>query len=80
VKTGGIWDVKNLRDHSGRKLYPDGQAFGDFHYGALAYAYGFTWGETYNGAQAYSLYDTGGLENMMPTIKKGYEYARLHCQ
>jgi RHS repeat-associated protein len=79
VRTGGIWDTKNLRDLSGKLIYPNGQAYGDFQYGALAHSMGYDWATTSAAAEAYSIGTGNGLEGMMPTIRAGYEYAAGGC-
>jgi RHS repeat-associated protein len=80
VKTGGAWDTKNLKNSSGRLIYPNGQAYGDFQYGALAYSMGFDWATTMTAAHAYSVATGNGLEHMMPTIKAGYLHASRGCR
>jgi RHS repeat-associated protein len=80
VRTGGAWDTKNVRAPSGKLLYPNGQAYGDFQYGALAYSMGFDWGTTMAGAHAYSVATGNGLEQMMPTIRAGYLHAQMGCR
>lgn len=80
VRTGGIWDTKNLQDKSGRLMYPNGQAYGDFQYGALAYSMGYDWTTTSAAADGYSLWSNQSLEAMMPTIRAGYLYAARNCK
>lgn len=80
VRTGGVWDTKNLRNSSGRLMYPNGQAYGDFQYGALAYSMGFDWATTMTGAHTYSLATGNGLEHMMPAIRAGYLHAARGCR
>lgn len=64
-KTGGKWDIKNLRDAQGRKLYPKGQEFGDFFYGATSTGIGFTPTISDLGADIYSLWSNGTPEERM---------------
>jgi len=60
-------------------MYPNGRAYGDFQYGALAYSMGYDWTTTRAAADAYSVKSGNGLEEMMPTIRAGYEYAARGC-
>lgn len=80
VRTGGVWDTKNLKNSSGQLMYPNGQAYGDFQYGALAYSMGYDWATTSAAADAYSVKSGNGLEAMMPTIRAGYQYAARGCK
>lgn len=78
-KTGGRWDIKNLRDTSGAKLYPNGQNYGNFLYGATSVAMGFSPGFSDFGADLYSLWDHGTLEDQDAMIRAGQRYAAMGC-
>jgi hypothetical protein len=78
-KTGGKWDIKNLRDEKNRKIYPDGQEFGDFLYGATSTGIGFSPTISDLGADLYSLWSNGTLEDKDEWIRAGQRYARLKC-
>lgn len=78
-KTGGRWDIKNHRDDQGRKLYPKGQEFGDFLYGATSTGMGFSPFISDLGADIYSLLSNGTLEDKDEWIRAGQRYAALKC-
>jgi len=78
-KTGGRWDIKNLRDRQGRKLYPNGGNFGNFLYGATSTGMGFSPTVSDVGADLYSLWDNHTLEREDDKIRAGQKYARLKC-
>ena len=80
VRTDGVWDTKDIKDESGKKLYPQGEEFGDFQYGALAHSMGYDWPATMLAAHAYSIKQGRGLEGMMPTIRQGYLYSANGCK
>jgi hypothetical protein len=78
-KTGGKWDIKNLRDAQGRKLYPKGQEYGDFLYGATSTGMGFSPRVSDLGADLYSLWSNGTFEDKDAWIRAGQRYARTKC-
>lgn len=78
-KTGGKWDIKNLTDSKGRKLYPDGRDFGNFLYGANSVAMGFSPSFSDFAADLYSLKTNGTMEDQDTLIRAGQRYAALNC-
>ncbi len=56
---------------SGNKLYPDGQDYGNFHYGAISIAMGFSRFISDLGADVYSLWKNQTLKNEDKQIHLG---------
>ena len=78
-KTGGKWDIKNVRDAIGARMYPSGQNFGNFLYGATSVGMGFSPGFSDFAADLYSLWDNGTLETQDAMIRAGQRYAAMGC-